>query len=35
MNGETFGLYVIRETYDERMLAQYFADPTGNLYEGR
>ena len=33
VNGETFGLYVMRETYDERMLAQYFADPTGNLYE--
>jgi hypothetical protein len=33
VNGETFGLYVMRETYDERWLAQYFADPTGNLYE--
>ncbi|HSP28701.1 MAG TPA: CotH kinase family protein, partial [Ilumatobacteraceae bacterium] len=33
VNGETFGLYVMRETYDERLLAQYFADPTGNLYE--
>ena len=33
LNGETFGLYVMRETYDERWLAQYFADPTGNLYE--
>ena len=33
VNGETFGLYVMRETYDERLLAQHFADPTGNLYE--
>jgi spore coat protein H len=33
VNGETFGLYVMRETYDERWLAQYFEDPTGNLYE--
>jgi spore coat protein CotH len=33
VNGETFGGYVMRETYDERMLAQHFADPDGNLYE--
>ena len=33
VNGETFGLYVMRETYKERWLAQYFTDPTGNLYE--
>ena len=33
VNGETFGIYVMRETYDDRMLAQHFADPTGNLYE--
>jgi hypothetical protein len=33
VNGETFGLYVMRETYDERMLEQHFADPEGNLYE--
>jgi hypothetical protein len=33
LNGETFGLYVMRETPDERWLAQYFADPSGNLYE--
>jgi hypothetical protein len=33
VNGETFGLYVMRETYDERWLEQYFADPSGNLYE--
>ena len=33
VNGETFGVYVMRETYDERMLAQHFADPDGNLYE--
>jgi spore coat protein H len=33
VNGETFGIYVLRETYKDRMLAQHFADPTGNLYE--
>jgi spore coat protein CotH len=33
LNGETFGIYVMRETYDERWLELYFADPTGNLYE--
>jgi hypothetical protein len=33
VNGETFGIYVMRETYRDRMLAQHFADPTGNLYE--
>lgn len=33
VNGETFGLYVMRETPGERWLTQYFADPTGNLYE--
>ncbi len=33
VNGETFGLYVMRETYKQRMLTQHFADPTGNLYE--
>lgn len=33
VNGETFGLYVMRETYNKRWLTQYFDDPTGNLYE--
>ncbi len=33
LNGEHLGLYVMRETYDERWLSQYFDDPTGNLYE--
>ena len=33
VNGETFGLYVMRETYDERWLEQYFEDSSGNLYE--
>lgn len=33
VNGEPFGLYVMRETIKKRMLAQHFADPTGNLYE--
>lgn len=33
VNGEMFGLYVMRETPGERWLTQYFADPGGNLYE--
>ena len=33
VNGETFGLYVMRETPGERWLTQYYTDPTGNLYE--
>lgn len=33
VNGETFGLYVMRETPGERWLTQYYADPSGNLYE--
>jgi spore coat protein CotH len=33
LNGETLGIYVMRETYGDRMLAEHFADPTGNLYE--
>lgn len=33
VNGEALGLFVMRETYKERMLEQHFADPTGNLYE--
>ena len=33
VNGDTFGLYVMRETYGERWLARWFEDPSGNLYE--
>jgi hypothetical protein len=33
VNGETLGIYVMRETYGDRMLAEHFVDPTGNLYE--
>ena len=33
LNGETLGLYVMRETFDERWLEQYFEDPSGTLYE--
>ena len=33
LNGETFGLYVMRETYDEAWLARTFDQPGGNLYE--
>lgn len=32
-NDETFGLYVMRESYDKRWLARHFEDPEGNLYE--
>jgi spore coat protein CotH len=33
VNGEAFGLYVMRESYDQHFLARHFADPDGNLYE--
>ena len=33
VNGEHFGLYVLRETYDKRFLERNFRDPEGNLYE--
>ena len=33
VNNETFGLYVMRESYDKRWLARHFEDPEGNLYE--
>jgi spore coat protein CotH len=33
LNGEAFGLYVMRETYDRRFLARHFSNPDGNLYE--
>jgi spore coat protein CotH len=33
VNGEPFGLYVMRETYDRRFLARHFGNPDGNLYE--
>jgi spore coat protein H len=33
LNGETFGLYVMRETYDEAWLERTFDEPGGNLYE--
>lgn len=35
VNNETFGLYVMRESYDKRWLARHFEDPEGNLYEDR
>jgi hypothetical protein len=34
VGGEDFGLYSLVETMDEQFVAQQFADPTGNLYEG-
>ena len=33
MNGELFGLYVLREALDKRFLERNFRDPDGNLYE--
>jgi spore coat protein CotH len=33
LNGERFGLYVLREAYDKRFLERHFSDPNGNLYE--
>lgn len=35
VNGEDYGLYVIVETPDDRFLAHNFADPSGNLYDGK
>ncbi len=34
LNGEDYGLYVIREGYDKNFLRRVFPDPDGNLYEG-
>lgn len=34
INGEHIGFYVLVETVNEDLLAHWFADPTGNLYEG-
>lgn len=34
LNGETLGLYVMREGYDKAFLRRTFAKPGGNLYEG-
>ncbi len=33
VNGELFGLYVLREALDKRFLERNFRDPDGNLYE--
>jgi hypothetical protein len=33
VNGEHFGIYVMRESYDTRWLGRHFEDPEGNLYE--
>jgi spore coat protein H len=33
VNGEHFGIYVMRESYDKRWLGRHFEDPEGNLYE--
>jgi spore coat protein CotH len=33
VNGEDYGLYINIETEDKNLLARWFADPDGNLYE--
>ncbi len=33
VNGEVFGLYVMREAYNQRFLERHFDDAGGNLYE--
>lgn len=33
LNGETYGLYVMREAYNKRFLDRNFTDDDGNLYE--
>ena len=34
VGGQTRGLYVFKEAYSEEFLAHFFADPTGDLYDG-
>jgi spore coat protein H len=34
LNGRDLGLYVLAEGYTKDFLAQFYADPTGDLYEG-
>lgn len=35
VNGGDYGLYVVVETPDDRFLKQNYADPSGNLYDGK
>lgn len=35
VNGADYGLYVLLETPNDRWLAHNYADPTGNLYDGK
>jgi len=35
VNGADYGLYVVVETPDDRFLDRVFADPSGNLYDGK
>lgn len=35
VNGEDYGLYVAVEFPDDRFLARHYADPSGNLYDGK
>lgn len=34
VNDRDLGLYVLKEGFDERFLARWYDDPTGNLYDG-
>jgi spore coat protein H len=34
LNGRQLGLYVLAEGYTKDFLSEYYADPTGDLYEG-
>jgi len=35
INGEDYGLYLLVETQDDRFLDRYWADDSGNLYDGK
>ncbi|MCP4809189.1 MAG: hypothetical protein GY884_27960 [Proteobacteria bacterium] len=35
LNDEPYGLYVLVETPDDRLLADHFEDPSGTLYDGK
>ncbi len=35
INGSPYGLYVLIETPDDRLLKRLYEDPTGNLYDGK
>lgn len=35
VNGEDYGLYVLTETPDDKLLERHFEEPDGNLYDGK